>query len=414
MAFQNPKGTVDFYPEEKNLQKIIFNKLRETAKRFNFLEIESPVFETLELLKKKSGEEVSKQIFTLEKKGSEEFALRFDMTVPAARMFATRQKSLQKPAKWFYIDKNWRYEQPQKGRLREFYQFGVEVFGSNSPIADAEVISLAINALLDLGLSKDDFVVYISNRKLLTGLLLTRIKEDQLENVLAVIDKFRKLSKTDFVKSLIDCNLNKGQAEEILEIIEKNEFEETKLSKLGQEGLAELNSVIELLKKYKDCVKIDLSTVRGLAYYTGTVFEIFDKDREFRAVCGGGRYDNLIGLFGGDMTGATGFGMGYSTLSLLLEKKGLLPKTSEGPEYFVAYIKKEFVKDAYELALTLRKKYSVEIDLNVRNLGNQLQYANGVKAKKVIFVGEDEVKSQKFKVKDMQAGTEKLVPYDEL
>jgi histidyl-tRNA synthetase len=405
MAFQNPKGTVDFYPEEKRLQDYVFNNLRKTAKSFNFQEIESPGFETMGLLTKKSGEEIKGQIFNLEKKGNEEFGLRFDMTVPAARMFIQRQKSAQKPVKWFYLTRMWRYEQPQKGRLREFYQFGTEIFGSGNAAADAEIINLAIASLESLGLKKGDFYVYINNRKLITGLLLSRIKEEQIDFALSMIDKYRKLSDEDFLKELSQNKINESQADEILEIIKKSEFDKTHLNKLAQEGYGELNAVLALIKD-KDFVKVDLSIVRGLAYYTGTVFEIYDSGRKFRAICGGGRYDNLIELFEGENTGATGFGMGYSTLSLLLEEKKLVPNLTEGPDYFVAYVKKENLNDAYSMALELRDRFSVEIDLNSRNLSNQLQYANSIKAKKVIFVGENELKSGTFKVKDMGSGSE--------
>lgn len=414
MAFQKPKGTIDFFPDEKSKQDYVFGKLKVAAESSAFKEIESPAFENIEVLTKKSGEETRNQIFTLEKKGNEEFGLRYDITVPCARMFVDIQKGCQKPVKWFYLTRMWRYEQPQKGRLREFYQFGTEVFGSNSPAADAEVINLAIDSLKSLGLKKGDFYLYINNRKLITGLLLSRINEAQVDFALSIIDKFRKLSEDDFLKELSQNNINKNQAKEVLEIIKKDTFDKQYLNKLAQEGYEELMKVLELLSDNRDFVKIDLSVVRGLAYYTGTVFEVYDAGRKFRAICGGGRYDNLIEMFGGEKAGATGFGMGYATLSLLLQDKGLLPDSEITPDYFIAVIKKENFNDAYEICNKLRKRFSCEIDLNQRNLGNQLQFANSIKAKKVIFVGENELKEGKFKVKDMQTGIEEIFSFEEL
>src|SRR3989344_6075797 len=147
MKFQNVKGSNDFYPEDKAIQKEIFDSLRSTVKNYSFLEVETPVFESLNLLTAKSGEEVKSQIFTLEKKGNEDLGLRFDLTVPLTRLFVTKQKTLQKPVKWFALDKNWRYEAPQKGREREFYQLSVELFGSKETVADAEIIQLAVDCL---------------------------------------------------------------------------------------------------------------------------------------------------------------------------------------------------------------------------------------------------------------------------
>src|SRR3989338_2605087 len=150
MQYQNPKGTRDFYPEEKEVRTALFNRFRALAKRYGYGEIESPAFEYLDFLTEKSGESIKNEIFVFEKRSTEQFGLRFDLTVPAARLFVQKQKELQKPVKWFYIDKMWRYENPQKGRLREFYQMGVELFGSDKPESDAEVISLAVNFLLNL------------------------------------------------------------------------------------------------------------------------------------------------------------------------------------------------------------------------------------------------------------------------
>ncbi len=416
MKYQNPKGTVDFYPKDMMERNAIFNKLRDTAVKYNYKEVESPAFESLKLLTAKSGDEIKEQIFVLEKKGKEEFGLRFDLTVPVARMFVEKQKSLTKPAKWFYLTRMWRYEQPQSGRLREFYQFGVEVFGSAKPEADAEVINLAIDSLMSLGLKEDDFVVKINNRKLIQGILTQIVGKEKLDKVLRAIDKKGKLSEKEFIEELEKTKMGLAQVEEvrdILEIEKIEDFSKLKLNKEAFEGLEELKGVLEFIY-FKELVKISLSTVRGLAYYTGTVFEIFDQGGKFRSICGGGRYDKMIEQFGGQPEPATGFAIGYSTLYLLLAEKDCLPVVELCPDYFVAYATKDVKQAAFDICRKLREKYVVEIDLTDKNLKNQFNYANKIGAKKVIVVGPDELKENKVNIKDMKTGAQETIAIDKL
>jgi histidyl-tRNA synthetase len=407
MAFQKPKGTVDFYPEEQQAKEEIFRRLKTTAERYNFRQVESPVFEELSVLTEKEGEEIVSQIFTLEERSKERFGLRFDMTVPLARMFIARQKEMIKPVKWFYLSRNWRYEAPQKGRLREFYQFGVELFGPADPRADAEVINLAIDSLLSLGLKIGDFYVYINDRDLLSAIIRDIAKDSGLgqEEMIRIIDKKEKVSekefreelqtiipddKIDYIISLFSCSME--------------ELQEKDLNDEAKEALSRLLEVLSYIDP--EFIRFSLSTSRGLAYYTGTVFEIFDKDRKFRSICGGGRYDNMIRNFGGQDTPATGFGMGYSTLCLLLQDKGLMPSVDSGPEYFIAAIGADAQKKAIEIASGLRKKTSCEISLSSKNIKNQLKYANNINARNVIVIGGNEIKQGKVKVKDMSSGKE--------
>ena len=414
--FQKPKGTVDFFPEELALRSYIFSKLRDIAVKYGYLEIEAPAFEGMDILTAKQGSEIKEQIFSLTKRGSEEFGLRFDVTVSAARMFIEKQKTLQKPVKWFYLARMWRYERPQAGRAREFYQFGTELFGSSKPEADAEIISLVIDSLLALGLNKDDFFVKINNKKLLEGLLLDIVDKDNIGDVIRVIDKRAKISDDEFGDELKKVGLNEKKVSSVKEVINANinELKNKKLNELAQNGLDELLAVFVLLKDKKEFIRVDLSTARGLTYYTGTVFECFDKDEKFRSIAGGGRYDNLIELFKGEKTPATGFGLGYATLSLLLKEKKLLPEIKLGPDYFIAVIGDKAKKKAIEIASKLRKEYVVDVDLTGRGVGKQFKYANAIKAKKVIVIGEDELKSGKLTVKDMDSGKEEKIGVDKI
>jgi histidyl-tRNA synthetase len=401
--FQNPKGTVDYYPEEMETKNLIFDSLRKTAKKFGFKEVEAPAFEAMDILAAKSGEEVKNQIFVLEKKGDEQFGLRFDLTVPITRMFVQKQKQIPKPVKWFGLSRMWRYEKPQAGRLREFYQMSVEMFGSDKPEADAEVINLAINFLIGLGLTKDDFYVRLNNRKLLQGILEDYVDSSNINNVIALVDKKDKISPEEFDKGLEEFGVkNSEKLKDILEIDDVSKINAKGLNENAKKGLEELKEITKFLDK--SFIKIDLKVARGLAYYTGTVFEIFDKKGKFRAIAGGGRYDEMVKLFGGEDCPATGFGMGYSTLSLLLKEKGLLPEPKEAVDYFIGIVDDASREKAFEVVSKLRKKYNVDVDLTRRNLGNQFKYADSVKAKNVIVIGPEEIKSGKVKVKNMKTG----------
>ena len=398
---KKPSGTTDFTPEEMSIRTQVFNTLRKTSESYGFSEVEPPAFETISTLTKKSGEETINQIFTLEQKGNEQFGLRFDLTVPITRMFIEKQREIPKPAKWFGLSRMWRYERPQAGRLREFYQLSVELFGSKNPEADAEVISLAINCLTNLKLTKDDFYVRINNRKLLQGILEEFTTKENLEKLIALVDKKDKLKPEDFIASLKDLNVK--NPEKLKEILETNNVNKIKPNnQLAKEGLEELKQVIKLSDK--DFIKFDLTVARGLAYYTGTVFELFDKSGKYRALVGGGRYDNMVEMFKGEPCPATGFGLGYSTLSLLLKDKGLMPEPKSNVDYYIAIVSQDVKEEAIKIANKLRAKYNVSIDLMQRNLGNQFKYADSIKAKKVIVIGPDEIKKGKVNIKDMKTG----------
>jgi len=414
MTYQAVKGTRDFFPEQMEQRRKVFDLLRQNAIRYGFKEVESPAFESLKLLTAKSGEEVKSQIFVMEKRSNEEIGMRFDITVPLTRMFIEKQKEITKPVKWFYITRMWRYEAPQKGRLREFYQFGVESFGSNKIQADAEVVALAIDNLVCLGLSEKDIVVKINNRDIIQG-FLENIGVKKIEDTLRIFDKKNKITKDEFEEEL--SYLSKEQISKINDFLSAESLDEVKdmLNDKGKESADKLGEIISLLdtmgkgKFIQYCPEI----ARGLAYYTGTVFEVFDRRGKFRAILGGGRYDNMIEQFGGQSCPATGFAMGDVVLELFLREKGLWKEESDGVDYYIAPVNKDYVEKAMEIADGLRKKYSVDIDLMNRKLGKQFSYADGIKAKKVIVVG-DETKEGKVKVKDMNSGKEEEVEIKKL
>lgn len=407
--FQKPKGTTDYYPDDFAHLSGILNICREVASRYGYREVESPAFEELKLLSEKEGEEIKEQIFVLEKRGEEALGLRFDLTVPLTRMFCAIQKSVQKPVKWCYGTRMWRYERPQHGRLREFYQFGVEMFGSSLPDADSEVINLAVDCLKALGLTHRDVFVNINNRKLIQGILSGLVSEEYLTDALSVIDKREKIDEQEFFKLLKEVHvLDPSKLVEILDLTDMEAISKLSLNPTARQGAEELKQLMAMVDP--QFCRISLSSVRGLSYYTGTVFEIFDIAGKYRSICGGGRYDNLTSLLGGEATPAVGFAIGLSTLSLVLKN---LDKDVPSPlplETYVAIVDKSVRDIGRNIASTVRKTKSCDLDLTERSLSKQLTYAASIGAKEVIIVGPKDIAQGNITVRDLQTGKELLQP----
>jgi len=420
MSFQRVKGAEDYFPKELAVREAIYKVLNDQACKFGFQKVDVPIMETMKLLTAKSGEEATKQIFVLEKRSAEELGLRFELTVGMVRMFVSKQKELAKPVKWFTTDKMWRYESPQKGRQREFAQLSIELFGSAKAEADALCINLIISCLKAFGLKNTDFSVKISNLKLLEGLLTEFVPKDKLDKTIRIIDKSSKTGPVEFVEELKKIGLDMQKIEVVKKIIAckggPNILESIKKelnpNDLAKEGIKELENTLKYLdEKY---IEIDLSIVRGLAYYTGTVYEAFDKERKYRSLAGGGRYDKLVELLGGRPEPATGMAMGMETLTLLLTDKKLLPKVEIGPEYYIAPVNEKMMSKAMEIAKKLRGKTTVDIDLMQRKLSKQFEYANTINAAKIVIVGEKDLKEGKVTVRDLKSGKEQQIPLDNL
>ena len=248
MKYQKVKGMEDYYPQEEAVKNAIKNALAEEARKFGFSQVDTPAMETIKLLTAKSGEQVREQIFVLEKKGSEELGLRFDLTVPMTRMFTTKQRELQKPVKWFSIAPMWRYEAPQKGRAREFMQLSCELFGSENPEADATCLNLIIACLERFKLSSKDVQIKINNRKLLEGLLLSVAPKNKTEELIQIIDKVDKVTDVEFADLLKNAGLDDKKIETVRDIISYKGppqvldklKKEMKLNELAEKGLEEL------------------------------------------------------------------------------------------------------------------------------------------------------------------------------
>jgi histidyl-tRNA synthetase len=408
MQFQKPAGTRDFFPEDMDIRNDVLANLKSVCKKYGFSEVGCPDIETLKLLTAKSGEEIKGQVFNLEKKGDEELALKPEFTPSVARMFIEKQKTIQKPVKWFSFGRCWRYERPQKGRLREFFQLNVECYGASSQLADADMISLAIDCLLSLGLKKDDFVVKINSRSLLES-VLKDLGINNAADIFRVIDKKAKISPAAFEEELQKAGLDSSTTNKLIALLETKDISKIK----GSEELKQLFTYLEKLGK-KDFIEFDLSIARGIAYYTGTVFECFDRKGRLRAIFAGGRYDKLIEQLGGQPCPATGFAIGDVTLQLLLEEKKLWPEPSLGVEYYIAPMDEKSISFALEVLTRLREKSTADIDLLGRKIRKQLDYASSIKAVNAVIIGDEEVKTRTVTIKNLVTGKQEKVKFNDL
>ena len=325
-------GFRDFYPDELARRAHIFQAWRAVARRYAFVEYDGPPLEPLDLYTRKSGDEIVGQLYNFTDKGGREVALRPEMTPTFARMVGARANALRKPVRWFSIPQLFRYERAQRGRLREHYQLNVDIVGESSEVADAELLGVAIDIMRELGLTAADVRARVSDRRLLGGILSTLgVTEAQIPAVYAVVDKIARQPREVSAEKLAAAGLTEAQVARVLGLAAGTTFEALRAEFGAAPAAAEH---VERFGRYLDhlealgfggWVDLDLSIVRGLAYYTGIVFELFDAKGELRAICGGGRYDALLKALGGVDLPALGFGMGDVVLAELLADRGLFP-----------------------------------------------------------------------------------------
>lgn len=411
-------GAKDYFPEDKIILNWMFSKWIEVCEKYGYQDFDAPLLEHADLWKVKSGEEIPEQMYAFQDKGGRLLAIRPELTPSLARMVAMKQKELGKPIKWYSIARCWRYERPQAGRNREFFQLNIDCLGSDSLMCDAEIIATGIDIMRNLGLTEKDFFVRLGNRNLIQSLLENAGVKD-LKAVSRMIDKKSKLKEGDFELTLKDLGLTEKQINRINEILEINDLSKIKdndLDEKGKKGLKDFMSLIHYLNAMGlgKFVKVDFSIMRGFDYYTSTVFEVFDASGEFRALLGGGRYDNLVTDFGGEKCPGVGYGMSESSLWLLLKKKGLLPALKLEVDYYVVYMNDNCLEYAYKVAARLRKNFKVGFDVMGNDYKKQLKEATRMGAKNLVFVGDEEVKSKKLKVKNTSTGKDEIVSEDNL
>jgi histidyl-tRNA synthetase len=413
------KGFRDFYPEEMARRTYLFDAWRRVAKRFGFVEFDGPPLESLELYTRKSGEEIVDQLYNFKDKGDRDVALRPEMTPTLARMMAARASTLPKPMKWFSIPQLFRYERNQRGRLREHFQLNVDIVGAPEVEADAELLAVAIEIQRELGLDRSDVVARVNDRRVVQGVLAElEVAAESVPAVYSALDKFRKVPRDTFEQLLMDAGVSpKGVVELTLLCAGEVDLLDwcERLLKAGPslEAATSLARYRQLLGEVglSDFVQLDFSIVRGLAYYTGIVFELYDRKGKERAICGGGRYDDLIHSLGGPKLEALGFGMGDVVLSLMLEDRGLLPVSPPRIEAAVIPVGRELSSAARKVTAMLRRAgLSAETPFAPAGVGKDLKAASRDGARFAVIIGPDEWSEQSANLKDLREGTERRVP----
>jgi histidyl-tRNA synthetase len=422
MTIQPVKGTRDFYPQEMAVHNWIIDGWKKVSLRNGFEEYDGPIFEYLKMYQVKSGDEIVEQLFSLTDRGERELALRPEMTPTLARMVNQQINSLPKPIKWFSVPRLFRAERPQKGRLREFFQWNIDIIGVDDVLSDAEVIFTTIDYLRQVGLTSKDIKVKISSREFLAGFLkCIGIPEGKLGDIYVLLDKSAKLPPGVFEELLREQVPDKAISRKILDFMVEQSIEQvrdlTAPNESTESALENLGNVFNYLESMGvgDFCIFNPGIVRGLAYYTGIVFEVHDAVGELRAICGGGRYDNLLKDFGGPSIPATGMGMGDCVLEILLREKGLLEKQlpKNSIDYFVAYVDDKYKSQAIQITMKLRSMgYSANFSYKAAKLNKQLKQASDQNAQKCVIIGQ-EIESNKLAVKDMTTSEQKLVDVDE-
>ena len=391
--------------------------------RNGFEEYDGPIFEYLKMYQVKSGDEIVEQLFNFEDRGGRHLAIRPEITPTLARMVNQQINALPRPIKWFSLPRLCRAERPQKGRLREFFQWNIDIIGVESVLADAEIIFTTIDYLKTLGLTSDDVKARISSRKLLAAFLKdVGIDENDLEGLYPILDKKPKLPAEAFNEMLgkaVNDPAKEEMIKKFMDLDDPSRIGEIVELSHAEKALDELHELFDLLRTMgiEDYCVFDPGIVRGLAYYTGVVFEVHDNVGGLRAVAGGGRYDNLLGDFGGPKVTGTGMGMGDCVLEILLREKGLIGENmpTRNLDYYVAYLGDEFKSEAVSLAAKLRHKgYAVDFSYKSTGLKKQLKQASAANSKKCVIIGDEFKEQGLFVVKDMQESTQSTISPDEL
>jgi len=421
-AFQRLPGFRDFPPEELAFRSHVFDAWRRVSRRYGFLEYDGPPLEPLDLYVEKSGEEIVAQLYNFTDKGEREVTLRPEMTPTLARVLGERSRAMSKPIRWFTIPQLFRYERQQRGRLREHFQWNVDIVGEEGVSADAEVVAVAIDALRDLGLTAADFRARVSDRRLLSAVLAScGVAFDRTEAAFAAVDKVERESQETTRERLGKAGVRAGDVDRVMSLFEGPGLEVVD-SAFGDRpdvaaALQRLRAYLSILEAMGlgDFVEVDLAIVRGLAYYTGIVFELFDRKGELRAICGGGRYDRLLELVGGEPLPAVGFGMGDVVLGELLAERGLVPRYRREVDYFVVVIGEEQRARALSVAHELRERgRSVLYALRDQSVRKQFKAAETEGARQVLVLGPEEAARGVAVLREMATGAEREVPLDEL
>lgn len=412
LSLEPYKGTRDFYPRDQFVQNYIFDVWRRVAESFGYLEYDASILEETDLYRAKSGEEIiSEQTYSFTDRGGRDVTIRPEMTPTVARMVAQKRKELTFPLRWFSMPNLFRYERPQRGRLREHWQLNVDMFGVDGVEADVEVIAVAHGIMKTFGAGDEAFEIRINDRRLLNFLLHEHLQltDEQAHKISKLIDKMKKMKAGEFLAEATEVIGEKAtQLETVLYVKSLDELGE-KVPK--SKGAHELQVVFKNLEALgiKNFI-YDPSVVRGFDYYTGVVFEVYDLSPvNNRSVFGGGRYDDLVSIFGVEKVSGCGFGAGDVTIRDFLETHNLLPEYHPPVKLYICHLE-GYLDAANKLASDLRKAgVNVAVDLTSRQVTKQVKTADKEQIPFILVVGEEETKTGQYKIKNLKESKEQTV-----
>lgn len=421
LSTQGYRGTRDFYPQESRLKAYIYNKIHSVMKSFGYEEYDGPFVEPLELYAAKSSEEiVREQLYSFTDKGNRSLAIRPEMTPTLARMVAAKMGELPRPIRLYSIPTCMRFERPQRGRLREFAQLNVDIFGGNPFDEDIEVLLTIISLLKKLGANENDFVIKCNHRGIVNSFLHEKlqIEKNGIAALLRLLDKRDKLTKEVFYSECQKLNLPISQIDHLEQFLQAdiNTIVNMLSGSSSAEIAHEMKTRIDIINQLTNstCVTFSPDVMRGFDYYTGIIFEVYDTHPDNRrALCGGGRYDNLVGAFGKDELSGIGYGMGDVALANFMEVHNLTPKLEKETQVAVLRFGEQDRLHSLKLAAALRElNLNVECSVTLTKFGKQIQNAEKSGAKVIAFCGEDEIKNNTFAVKWLKTGTQDLFSFD--
>lgn len=415
LSTQPYKGARDFYPEDKRLQKYMFDSLRKTVERYGYEEYDAPILESLDLYLAKSGQEiVNEQTYTFKDRGGREVVIRPEMTPTVSRMVAAKRQELAYPLRWYSIPNLWRYERPQRGRLREHWQLNVDLFGIADRQAELEIITIANQIFKDFGAKPDMYAIRLNSRVFMDHVLNVYLGLDTVEahSIAKLIDRMNKLERSLFIAqvdaAISPAKRETGTVEKLLEALQAKRFSALPESLQAHPSLANLKDLqADLQGAGITNVVFDVTLMRGFDYYTDVVFEIFDTHPENnRSMMGGGRYDGLVSLFGVDPVPTIGFGLGDATLENFLDTHHLLPELRSETEAFVAVIGDEHERASKSIRELREMGLSIAVGISGRKLGDQFKVADKKGIAHMIIIGKQELDSEQFIIKNLHTGVE--------
>ena len=420
LSLEPYKGTRDFYPKDQFVQNYIFSTWKKVVQSYGYLEYNASILEETELYRAKSGEEIiNEQTYSFVDRGDREVTIRPEMTPTVARMVAQKRKELTFPLRWFSIPNLFRYERPQRGRLREHWQLNVDMFGVDSVQADEEIISIASQIMRSFGASDTSYEIRINSRKFLNYLLhdFLQLTEEQSHKVSKLLDRMHKMSGEEFQVQAMEIAGDKSKADAIVTMSRAKSLAEFPEAVRMAAQTVELESFIKKLQSIGiQNARFEMSVVRGFDYYTGIVFEVFDTNPiNPRSVFGGGRYDDLVGIFGVEKVPGIGFGAGDVTIRDFLETYELLPEYKSVVDLYIAPFESEFLDYSNNLAADLRAQgLNVEVDITDRKVAAKVKTADKEQVPWLIVIGGDEIQSGKFKLKNFKESKEYEVVLDQI